>query len=314
MAVVQDIGLEVAASTASSAATANLGSLAGSIAAAVNAAFVGEDIAFARLRVLAASPIDARAARVWLSEEPRRTSAVGPQDGTNRLSWTVALTSGPLGASSPVVERVENVRAAPAEIPGAPDAWSVDLRFDRPVHARATYLVIAGPSLLASSGRGLDPAPFDRASFPGVAAPLVRALRSQATRGRAGGDIAYDFFGGLFVLTAGGDLDAHAGEVALKKRILRRLTTARGGFAHMPDYGLGLVAKELRLNGTAAQLAAEAEAQISREEGVAAVRVDVDDQTPGLLVLSVAVQTRDGLSVDLSIGVPDGGPIEIGGL
>jgi hypothetical protein len=106
---------------------------------------------------------------------------------------------------------------------------------------------------------------------------------------------------GAFGVDHSGDYATDEGDVNLKKRILRRLMTRKGAFAHLPNYGVG-VPDEVKKLGTAAtisRLRADAEAQISQEPDVQQVRVVlvIDSATPDLVRLRVAVKTKLGKPV-----------------
>jgi len=83
----------------------------------------------------------------------------------------------------------------------------------------------------------------------------------------------------------------------LRKRILRRLSTFRGGFALLPDYGAAQGVKNLLLPGTLQTLAAEIESQIKREPEVVAVRVSVVRTALQVVTVSVSARTITGLDV-----------------
>jgi hypothetical protein len=103
---------------------------------------------------------------------------------------------------------------------------------------------------------------------------------------------------GTFRVDAQGDYAFDEGTEGLRKRILRRLVTMRGGFAHLPNYGVGVPAlgKRLAVAATLASVAADAEAQILSEPDVAeaSVRPFVDPQAPSIVRLQIRVRTKEG--------------------
>lgn len=103
---------------------------------------------------------------------------------------------------------------------------------------------------------------------------------------------------GTFVVDDTGDYAFDEGLTSLKKRILRRLVTSPGRFAHLPGYGVGIPdhGKRLAQAAVIAQLTTSAEAQIALEPEVAKVRVRavLDAQHPGLVRFQVLVRTRAG--------------------
>lgn len=80
---------------------------------------------------------------------------------------------------------------------------------------------------------------------------------------------------GLTVPGEDGDYASDAPPLTLKKRVIRRLCTRKGSFAHLPNYGVGIpqMAKQLARPGVLALKAAEAEGQIAEEPDVRSVTV-----------------------------------------
>lgn len=141
----------------------------------------------------------------------------------------------------------------------------------------------------------------------------VRVVRDQATRRSF--DLANLQTGGsgpgpeqplgTLALGADGDYLADAGLDNLKKRILRRLSTRRGAFAHLPDYGLVLPLKTAIKPALLREIQADATEQIRREIGVRDVSVGVSVPTPGVLTLSIRV-TSDAGAFGVDVSVPLG--------
>jgi hypothetical protein len=84
---------------------------------------------------------------------------------------------------------------------------------------------------------------------------------------------------GTFPIDGSGDYGIDSGIASYKKRIIRRLTSRRGAFAHLAAsrYGVGVVeaVKQLGRAGVREALAAEAEAQIRLEPETLDVKVIV---------------------------------------
>lgn len=99
-----------------------------------------------------------------------------------------------------------------------------------------------------------------------------------------------------------GDIAFDEGTISLKKRLLRRLFTKRGGFAHLPDYGVDVMSygKRLGTGSIRAQLAADAEQQLGSEPEIAkvVVRVQLTD-SPGIYRLDVLARTRQGTTLKM---------------
>lgn len=111
---------------------------------------------------------------------------------------------------------------------------------------------------------------------------------------------------GTYLVDDSGDYAMDEGVASLRKRILRRLVTRKGGFAHLPSYGVGVLGygKTLARAASLSTLLAEAEVQIAREPDVARVRVVPRSDRPGLVVLNVLVQPVAGPAFALDVEVP----------
>ena len=77
------------------------------------------------------------------------------------------------------------------------------------------------------------------------------------------------------MINSGGDYELESGQPLLRKLILRRLTTPRGGFFHLPDYGIGLGVKDLLPDTSLLQLRADIFRQVEREPEVAEADVQL---------------------------------------
>lgn len=111
---------------------------------------------------------------------------------------------------------------------------------------------------------------------------------------------------GVYPVTAQGDYGTDQGLVSYKKRIVRRLTTRRGAFAHLPNYGVGLLdeVKRLALPSTRQKIAADAEGQIRQEPETLAVEVRITTGArPGVFFFRVRARTRVFGPVSLDIPV-----------
>lgn len=103
---------------------------------------------------------------------------------------------------------------------------------------------------------------------------------------------------GTFRVDAQGDYAFDEGIETIRKRVVRRLVTAKGGFAHLPLYGVGIPAlgKRLAVAANLAAVAADAEAQILGEPDVAevSVRPIIDPATPSIVRFQIRVRTKEG--------------------
>ncbi len=110
---------------------------------------------------------------------------------------------------------------------------------------------------------------------------------------------------GTYTVDDTGDYALDEGLVSLRKRVVRRLVTRKGAFAHLPGYGVGIpdYLKRLAISSTLSALASDAEAQISQEPDVAKVKVSatVDPNIPNLVRFRVVVRPTVGSPVQFDV-------------
>ena len=103
---------------------------------------------------------------------------------------------------------------------------------------------------------------------------------------------------GSFRTDDSGDYAADEGIANLKKRIVRRLMTKKGAFAHLPNYGVGVpeAAKKLGQAVVISQLKSDAEIQIAQEPDVlqCKVAVVINSASPNIVRFRVAVKPKVG--------------------
>jgi len=102
-----------------------------------------------------------------------------------------------------------------------------------------------------------------------------------------------------------GALALDRGVPSLRKRIIRRLTTPKGAFAHLPGYGITVQLKGLIRQDTIMELQNEAETQIAREPDVAAVRVIAQQRrdAPNVVSLTARVRTTSELTDTITVDI-----------
>lgn len=241
--------------------------------------------------VLLASPVASNAFEVVFTGKPVGVSNVDPASATNRLNYTLSVTSG--GGTFPVVTSVVDLEPADDVQAGA---WRVRVNTDRRLLLDTTYLVVVSNVTREEDGAGLAPAPGDRASFLGAA--VARPLRQpRPVAVDVGVDFFYDFFGGrapsgAYVLDAKSDYDVHAGREALRKRVIRRIISSPGGFFHLPRYGVGLRVKEPLRTTDLNDIQETIQRQVDEEPDVlqSAVQVALVDRS--VLFIQVTARTR----------------------
>ncbi len=110
-----------------------------------------------------------------------------------------------------------------------------------------------------------------------------------------------------YVASANGDYAFDQGNTGRKKRVIRRMITSLGGFAHLPNYGLGLLerAKKLARPDQIGKLATDARLQLQREPDIAKVLVTADiGDKPNLLRIHVGIKPRGGQVQKFVVPVP----------
>lgn len=106
---------------------------------------------------------------------------------------------------------------------------------------------------------------------------------------------------------AEGDYAFDVGNTGRKKRVLRRLITRKGGFAHLPNYGLGILdqVKKLGTLDRIGKLTSDARLQIEREPDISKALVTASqDQKPNLLRLHIAIKPQGTPSQKFTVSLP----------
>lgn len=254
------------------------------------------------LRLLRAFPVRENVARLEFNVPVRLTFLSDPRDGAETDRYAFAPIDGSIGRDGLPPRPVSTYAVARAVVPLSLGR-SLDVTVDRsfspfPARYRATV-----NRLFALDGLPLLPG-HTQAEMDGLSRALPVLLPELAV---ARGDLsaAAEIPGGeaIVPVDASGDVAVERGLDSLRKRILRRLLTRRGAFAHLPGYGVGIPAeiKRLATPSVRARIVADAEAQCRREPEVesAEARLDPIAEEPGAWRLSVRVRARAG---SLSVG------------
>lgn len=244
------------------------------------------------LHVLAARAIESQTVRVALSEEPVHVSPSGINDALNPSNYAFSVDSGL--ATSPVCVGV-GARLVQGPILGVPSGdWGVDVHTDKALVQGITYRVTLA-NVQSRTGGDLG-APYSQPFF-GVAKITIRRPLPRKVDLT---DVANDPFDGGFAFDDSGDLGIDGGINGLRKRMLRRASTPKDAFSHLPGYGCGL---RLKKNFSPAQITAlrtDLRTQILQEPEVADVAVTVTQPAPGLVFVVMRARTKAGAIVDAS--------------
>ena len=251
---------------------------------------------FALLRVWAPT---AQTIRAEFSSPPRVEADRSPHDALTRGSYTLSAVSG--------------VRLQPPRILSLTpvDATTVELTLAGELEGtNARYRLSVAPTVQSAAGRVIG---VRTAEFLGLTTELTeRGGQGWAERSAmpALTDLrAPNSLGGSLVVTPDGDYDLAEGTETVKKLALRRLVTPRGGFVHLPNYGLDLTHARLLQPAFLASLKAEIREQVLKESEVASVTVDLQHVVGrGVLRIGLDLQLRAGAGTErMEV------PIQVGG-
>jgi hypothetical protein len=221
--------------------------------------------------------------------EPKHIDPTDPKDATNEDNWTITVSGAPSGSPVRLVQSIIYVGEN-----------TVRINFDGPLVPTATY-TFEGTSIESVDDESLltDPFSFSFVAYDkerGATEPLLSNAQSYdlanpQTPTTAGSDQSL----GTLQVTDEGDLENDTGRAALKKRILRRVSTVPGGFAHLPTYGVDLQEGKLIRSTDLRRIQINVEKQVREEPGVVSVRVAIAQPSPGIIRLRIRVRDSEGL-------------------
>lgn len=192
------------------------------------------------------------------------------------------------GSTLPLVQAVE----------AGEDSSSVVVYFDAPMTPGQGYSLDYVGDSCAVAATFVAYAPGNRSIPTGDERPNGRFdLANPSYQADASGNVVRL---GTLQVDASGDLAIETGVPYLRKRIVRRLTTPRGAFLHLLNYGLRIPEKRNMTQSEVFRLKTTAEAQIREEPDVRAVAVSISQPVPGSVILFVRVQTVAGLTDEFS--------------
>jgi len=251
--------------------------------------------------------------RLAFTEPVYLTKILDTEDASRIERYAVTPVAGTVGNDGSATRPVRVVLAdyAPVEEVGVALGRNyVDLTLDRPMTPFPALYAVSftdvfaadlASSVSSTPGGEVFPAVFKVLSRPTIdAARPSRDIANPQVASAASSlpdpDDALNL--GSIRVDSTGDYASDDAVTNLKKRVLRRLVTRKGAFAHLPNYGVGVPSygKKLGSPTVLTALATEAEAQIALEPDVARVRVApiVSLTTPGLVRFQVFVQPKTG--------------------
>jgi len=233
------------------------------------------------------------AIEVTFDQEPRHLDPVDPRDTYYLDAYTI---TGPVGLPQRLLQAV---------------TWEgsnvVRLWMDGELHEGWQYSIsVSGIKTAGNIGLWPEPTAGTLIAFGADKPPIPELLDPSARYDLHNPQVGKDSHGGgLGVLHVDeeGDLDVETHRPYLRKRIMRRLTSEPGGFAHLTDYGLLIGSKTLIKPADLRRLQQDAESQILREPDVQSVRASVSQPLPGLIRLRLKVRDTLGeFEVDATLG------------
>jgi hypothetical protein len=259
------------------------------------------------------------AIRLEFDQAVNLTALLSFDDASRPDLWSVTASPFSTGLSGDPARAVRIVRI---ELAGAEDGVAdidygrfVNLILDRPMTAfpavySVTWIDIFAKDLLSQTSGSSDVyAVYRLLEQPQIQVPKPsRDFANPQTTGAAIDSLPRPnapFALGSFGVDDTGDYAMDEGTVNLKKRIIRRLITRKGAFAHLPNYGVGVPdqAKKLGQAIVISKLKAEAEVQIAQEPDVLQSRVIVvvNSDTPNLVRFRVAVKSKVGKPIAFEV-------------
>lgn len=254
--------------------------------------------------------------RLTCTEAPRYTRLLGPGDASDPRRYTVVPVEGSVGRDGEPARAVAVIATEQV----APDGLELDLWLDRPMSPEPALYRLTVQGLVVANT--LLPFPTAELDYVAVFKGVPSFIPEDAINNR---DIAnpQSFTGlenlpvaegqdaqrllGRFPTDDAGDLAIDQGLVGYRKRVYRRLTTRKGNFSHIPNYGVTVLAnlKQLARAGLREFLAEEAETQIRQEPETVAVSVSlvVDPNFGDVARYRVRARTRFGQQPDFNVPV-----------
>lgn len=257
--------------------------------------------------------------RVEFTTPVEYTGLLEVSDASRPGAWSIAEVATTVGISGDAARPVSIIRV---DLPGLAEGIEpedlgrfVDLVLDRPmtpwpaaydvswseIYEKGLETVSSGVAQVQATYRLIEPPRVDvaRPSRDFANPQTLSGARDSLPQPEA--SLAL----GTFRTDSSGDYAADEGIASLKKRIVRRLMTRKGAFAHLPNYGVGVPdkAKTLGTSAAIAALRADAEAQVLQEPDVAQARVVVITSAdhPSLVRFQVFVRPKVGSPIAFEV-------------
>lgn len=226
---------------------------------------------------------------------PQILSAFRVSDALNASNWTVEVLE-PFGAFTPLAQTVTQVGEKSVEV-------FLDANLTPGTLYRITSLALntLGQPLLCPEAdfRTFARRVIDLGDFTDLANPyLVQDAPVEDPPPL-----------GTNQITDRGDLALDFGRSYLRKRVFRRMSTERGGFYHLPNYGIAEPLKGVSTPDSVRRYRKQAENQIKREPDVRRVRAtavrgpSADDANKNILFITVLVEDVRGIVTETTVPI-----------
>lgn len=248
------------------------------------------------LALLSARQYSLNSIDVFFLGVPEAGNPFSIADALNVVNWSLSVVE-PYGAQNRLVQNVTRI-----------DASTIRVFVDGPLQQDVVYRLTCSLTVLSDLGIPLDPncSYVDFDTF-GLAFSTQKA-NGQVVEPRT--DLANPYLErdsvqdptalGTFQLNDRRDFALDTGDAYLRKRIIRRATTALGGFFHLSGYGFLEPLKAPITADLLRRLQTQAQAQVLREPDVsqASVVVQRDPSSPFLVIVTIKATTVGGTVVE----------------
>jgi phage baseplate assembly protein W len=239
------------------------------------------------ISIAGAFPLAQTIVRVSLNGIARAASPTGAGDALNPATWTVEYfetTWKPLTVIT--VTRI--------------DASTFDVQTLEPLKSQFVQHRVSSTTLVSFIGTLITPP--TSATFNGIGiAPLTVVTPGRPVDFKYTSTPNAETAGGQFVISSSFDYALEGYEETVKKLIIRRLTTPKGGFKHLPEYGFGLSAKTTYNPTQLAELQRQIERAVRQEFGVVAASVSLSQSRDGILTVRIVARIRNGSEINVSV-------------
>jgi hypothetical protein len=240
--------------------------------------------------------LSTRSVRVTLTDEPLHMSSVGVGDALNPSTWTIRRLD--TGAYFDIMD-VSEYTSTVFNLTVAQPFGSAFVNHEV---TTSTLVDVSGTAMLQPTSAQfvgvIDVAlstPSERLATAGAS---VRDFANPQTR-----RVSPDLVGGTLVVNSAGDYESVTGVELFKKLVIRRLTTKKREFFHLPDYGLDLKSKDLVRAGDLAPLKTEIERQVGREPETEDVLASLILDSRGIVYATIKAKLRSGESANFTVPI-----------